>query len=326
MTVHLKVVNNFQLEATTTAEGNSFAFYLLHNGEKVEATSYSPDARHVFTLDRSGRYVVKAFADRGGSIKSEHSAPFSYEAFPDDPDLTRPAAYAVAGISKTSAFVAFVLSKRHKVVAFVDPTGRHVGETFFELPVLQLPPPDVIAIGHESLRQELPGLMTYTMERGSNDAFSRELHRHGALQLHRIAREAYSRGFRDGADFIQSFIYLKYNCRIPHKARIGDGTTLGYGGIGVVIHSGATIGRDCSIGQNVTIGGRSGGSGPPQIGDNVFISPGTKLLAGRVGSNVVIGANAVVLEDVPDDCVVAGVPARIISRDMRKYRGYTRRR
>lgn len=49
------------------------------------------------------------------------------------------------------------------------------------------------------------------------------------------------------------------------------------------------------------------------IGDNVYISPGVKIVKPvRIGNNVTIGANAVVNKDIPDNCVVAGVPAKII--------------
>ncbi len=50
-------------------------------------------------------------------------------------------------------------------------------------------------------------------------------------------------------------IFLIYNSKVPYLARIGKGTKLGYGGIGVVIHSESVIGRNCSVGQQVTIGG-----------------------------------------------------------------------
>ena len=50
-------------------------------------------------------------------------------------------------------------------------------------------------------------------------------------------------------------IFLIYNSKVPYQARIGKGTKLGYGGIGVVIHSESVIGRTCSVGQQVTIGG-----------------------------------------------------------------------
>ena len=51
----------------------------------------------------------------------------------------------------------------------------------------------------------------------------------------------------------------------------------------------------------------------PVIGDNVHISAGARILGPiRIGNNVIIGANAVVVKDVPDNCIVAGVPAKII--------------
>ena len=50
-------------------------------------------------------------------------------------------------------------------------------------------------------------------------------------------------------------IFLIYNSKVPYQAKIGKGTILGYGGIGVVIHSNTTIGSGCVIGPNVTLGG-----------------------------------------------------------------------
>jgi serine O-acetyltransferase len=95
------------------------------------------------------------------------------------------------------------------------------------------------------------------------------------------------------------------------------GVTFAYGGIGVVIHARAVVGRNCIIGQGVTIGGKSGWYEVPVIGDNVEISAGARIIGPiRIGNNVIIGANAVVVKDVPDNCVVAGVPARIIENNM----------
>lgn len=71
------------------------------------------------------------------------------------------------------------------------------------------------------------------------------------------------------------------------------------------------------IGQGVTIGGKSGWYEVPVIGDDVIINAGARILGPvKIGNNVIIGANAVVVKDVPDNCVVAGVPARIIREGM----------
>lgn len=112
-------------------------------------------------------------------------------------------------------------------------------------------------------------------------------------------------------------MYLLFNCSVPASCVIGKGSKFAYGGIGVVIHSRAVIGKNCLIGQNVTIGGKSGWFEVPHIGDNVEISAGARIIGPiRIGSNVIIGANAVVVKDVPDNCIVAGVPAIIIKENI----------
>src|SRR5712692_785695 len=107
----------------------------------------------------------------------------------------------------------------------------------------------------------------------------------------------------------EKLILLICRCVVPRRCEIGEGTELGYGGIAVVIHERARIGRNVMISPCVTIGGRSGIHGVPVIEDDVFIGAGAKVLGDiRIGRRAVIGANAVVLESVPADTVVAGVP------------------
>lgn len=105
-----------------------------------------------------------------------------------------------------------------------------------------------------------------------------------------------------------------YNSKVPYQAEIGKGTMLGYGGIGVVIHKKAVIGKNCLIGQHVTIGGgNSHYPGLPVIGDNVHINHGAVVFGGiTVGNGAIIGANAVVNKPVPENAVVAGVPAKVL--------------
>lgn len=80
------------------------------------------------------------------------------------------------------------------------------------------------------------------------------------------------------------------------------------------------IGSDCWINQQVTIGYQ--GSKNPVIGDRVKILAGAKVIGGvTLGNDVTVGANAVVVRDVPDGCTVVGVPARIIKRYGRKFGG-----
>lgn len=107
--------------------------------------------------------------------------------------------------------------------------------------------------------------------------------------------------------------YCLFNSSVPATCTIGKGTRFAYGGIAVVIHARAVIGKNCVIGQCSTIGGRSKHKKVPIIGDNVYMGAGSKILGPvSVGDNVVIGAGAIVLSDVPNNCIVVGAPARII--------------
>ncbi|MGN6848016.1 MAG: serine O-acetyltransferase [Sphingomicrobium sp.] len=83
---------------------------------------------------------------------------------------------------------------------------------------------------------------------------------------------------------------------------------------GVVIHQDAQIGDNCMIMQQVTIG-MIGNGEVPAIGNRVYIGAGAKIIGKLVvGDGARIGANAVVLGDVPSNCTAVGIPARIIDR------------
>lgn len=113
---------------------------------------------------------------------------------------------------------------------------------------------------------------------------------------------------------IQWFIRVIFACDIPTTVLIGKGTYFSHNGLGVVIHSQAIIGENCKVYQNVTIGGRNG-RGSPIIEDNVFIGAGACILGGvTVGQGAVIGANAVIIQDIPPNSVVVGVPGRVIKK------------
>ena len=86
--------------------------------------------------------------------------------------------------------------------------------------------------------------------------------------------------------------------------------------VGVVIHRNVTINQECMIMQLVTIGQLADGA-VPSIGRGVYVGAGAKILGGiTIGDHATIGANAVVLTDVPANATAVGVPARILTRQL----------
>jgi len=85
---------------------------------------------------------------------------------------------------------------------------------------------------------------------------------------------------------------------------------------GIVISGDAVFGDDCVIRNGVTVGLKhTGQRGAPVLGNRVDIGAGAKILGAiQIGDDVVIGANAVVLTDVPPSCIAVGIPARVIRR------------
>ena len=109
----------------------------------------------------------------------------------------------------------------------------------------------------------------------------------------------------------------KYGIQISPATTIGKGFYIGHFGT-IVVSPYAVLGDNVNISQGVTIGYANRGvrEGAASIGNEVYIGPGAKIVGKvSIGNNVAIGANAVVTHDVPDNAVVAGVPARIISYD-----------
>lgn len=135
-----------------------------------------------------------------------------------------------------------------------------------------------------------------------------------AIYFYRLSNWLYRHHVPILPKLITLIIFLIYNSKIPPQAEIGKGTKFGYGGISVVVHQKSVIGRNCSIGQLVTIGGgNSKYPGVPIIGDNVQINCGSIIFGGiAIGNNVIIGAHSVVNFPVPDNAVIVGNPGRII--------------
>ena len=124
------------------------------------------------------------------------------------------------------------------------------------------------------------------------------------------ARVAYRHHFY--AKFLALFARPLPLLDISSTAEIGGGLIVQHG-YGTIIAP-RKIGKNCWVNQGVTIG-YTNDDDCPTLGDNVTVYAGAKILGDvHVGNNVVVAANAVVVKDVEDNCIVGGVPAKVIKR------------
>ena len=136
-----------------------------------------------------------------------------------------------------------------------------------------------------------------------------------ALFYHRIAHSLYNRGLRFIPRFISAFSRLVTTIDIHPAAQIGERVFIDHG-TGVVIGETTIIGDDVVIYQQVTLGGVSTSPGKrhPTVGNRVVVGAGTKVLGNiNIGDDAKIGANSVVVKDVPSSATAVGIPARILS-------------
>jgi serine O-acetyltransferase len=137
------------------------------------------------------------------------------------------------------------------------------------------------------------------------------------IALHRLAHASH----RMRIPLLPTLFYavnrVLFGIVLPPQTKVGHRVKFAYLGLGTVVHRNAVIGDDVIVGSNVTIGGRSGHSQLPVIEAGAYIGTGARVLGPVcIGRNAVIGANAVVLQDVPANSVAAGVPARVIRENI----------
>jgi serine O-acetyltransferase len=135
-----------------------------------------------------------------------------------------------------------------------------------------------------------------------------------ALVTHRFAHALWMEGRQDFALYLQSQSSRIFAVDIHPAARIGKGLMFDHA-TAIVVGETAVIGDHCSLLHGVTLGGsgKETGDRHPKIGDNVMIGAGAKVLGNiSVGNCCRVAAGSVVLQDVPPQSTVAGVPAKIV--------------
>jgi serine O-acetyltransferase len=137
-----------------------------------------------------------------------------------------------------------------------------------------------------------------------------------AVMWHRLSHWLWQHGLRVLGRFSSHIARWLTGIEIHPAARLGRRLVIDHG-MGVVIGETAEIGDDCYLYHQVTLGvaRAAGGKRHPTVGNNVIIGAGAKVLGPiRVGDNARVGSNAVVLDNVPDNTTVVGIPARPVDR------------
>lgn len=137
-----------------------------------------------------------------------------------------------------------------------------------------------------------------------------------AVLLHRVSNRLWYAEWKLAARLLAAFSRWLTNVDIHPGAKIGKRLFIDHGSC-VVIGETAEIGNDVTIYHGVTLGGTTWNKEKrhPTLGNNVLIGAGAKILGAiSLGDNVRVGANSVVIKDVPPCCTVIGIPGRIIQQ------------
>lgn len=137
------------------------------------------------------------------------------------------------------------------------------------------------------------------------------------VAIYRFGHWAYRKRIPLVPSICRAIGMIFYAADISPAARIGPGFRVAHS-VGIVIGPDVVAGKNFEVFSNVTLGGRdrvTNGRTMPKFGDNVTVFAGAAVLGPiYIGDNVSIGANAVVIKDVPPNVIVAGNPARIVGQ------------
>ena len=141
-----------------------------------------------------------------------------------------------------------------------------------------------------------------------------------AVWAHRISHKLYKNDHKFAARLISQGAKAITGIEIHPGATIGKNLFIDHGS-GVVIGETTEIGDNCTLYQGVTLGGTGKDTGKrhPTLGDNVMVGAGARVLGPfKVGDGSKIAANAVVLNEVPENCTAVGIPAKVVKRNNKR--------
>lgn len=137
-----------------------------------------------------------------------------------------------------------------------------------------------------------------------------------AILLYRLGKSFYEKGYGRVSSYFFSKLERDFGVYISRKCSIDVGLQLPHP-VGIVIGEGVKIGANAVIYQHTTLGGARRGDWQanryPSLGSNVVLFAGAVVVGAiKIGDNCIVGANSVVIKDIPSNSTAAGVPSRII--------------
>jgi serine O-acetyltransferase len=137
------------------------------------------------------------------------------------------------------------------------------------------------------------------------------------LRLHRLSAWLHRARLRPLSRAVDGVSRVVFAACLPGRARIGKDVFLHHSGLGVVVNALSVIEDGCEIGVHVVLGGRAPAVGAPHLERGVIVHAGARIVGPvRIGAGAVVGANAVVLDDVPSGGLAVGVPAVVKRFDL----------
>jgi serine O-acetyltransferase len=156
------------------------------------------------------------------------------------------------------------------------------------------------------------GVSDATVPHGSRVEVDRPVPVQTIVRLHKWSRRLLGRRWRRLSRLVDRIIRLTYAARLPAEADIHPSVHFSHNALAVVVTKEASIGARCQIGVHVLLGSRWPVPGGPCIEEDVIVHAGAKIIGPiTIGRGSVIGAGAVVVDDVPPHSLVVGVPGEV---------------